>query len=97
VSSEPLASARYPTFVDGKANTVSGEGQTASLAVNGSRSKFSPPSSDRRSEQPPPTTMRSGDPASRTRLSSSVRPVTTPVQLDPASVLLSSVPKEPDA
>ena len=92
-----LPSTRYPTFDDGNENAPMPAGQLASLAENGSRWNVAPPSSDRRSEQPPPTTMRSGEPAMRTRRSSSVRPVTTPDQLDPAFVLLSSVPKPPAA
>ncbi|HKI24117.1 MAG TPA: hypothetical protein VKA24_11935 [Gaiellaceae bacterium] len=92
-----LASTMYPTADDGKEKAPTAAGQLRSLAENGSRWNVAPPSSDRRSEQPPPTTIRSGEPAVRTRRRSRVSPVTTPDQLDPAFVLLSRVPKAPAA
>ena len=82
----------------GKAKAASPFEQELSLAVNGSRMKFSPPSSERRSAQPPPVTTRCGSPpARRTRASPAVRPVTIPLQVEPASLLFSSVPNEPAA
>ena len=70
--------------------------QRSSLGVNGSRWKVVPPSSERRAEQPPPMTTDDGEMTS-IRLRLDVIPVGIPVQVAPASVVLSSVPKSPAA
>ena len=59
VESTALLASTVPDVRRREREGPTGDGQLRSLAENGSRWNVAPPSSDRRSEQPPPTTIRS--------------------------------------
>src|ERR1051326_1850607 len=91
-SSVPSWSRMKPLFEVGKDIDWMPSLQRSSLGVKGSRWKVVPPSSLRRAEQPPPITTDEGEITSM-RLMLDVMPVGMPVQVAPASVVLSSVPR----
>src|SRR5689334_13433405 len=95
-SSVPSRSRMKPSFEVGNDIDWMFCGQRSSLGVNGSRWNVVPPSSLRRAEQPPPITTDVGEITSM-RLMLDVMPVGMPVQVAPASEVLSSVPKSPAA
>jgi hypothetical protein len=92
----PSSVSTKPTLGFGNAKDSIALTHPMSDAVHGRRVKVAPPSSERRSAHPPPTITVSGLIA-RTRVSSPVKPVRSPIQVPPPSSVRKRVPNPPTA